>query len=50
MKTLDELKKEGWEFITNFGNCWVMGKGDDRILWNPKTNEIEFTYMHKKGG
>ncbi len=23
MKTLDELKKEGWEFIANFSTCWI---------------------------
>lgn len=48
MKTLEELKKEGWEFITNFGNAWVMGKGDERILWNPKTGEITLSYIHNK--
>jgi len=44
MKTLEELLREGWENIASFGHCWVMGKGNERILWNPRTREIEFKY------
>lgn len=47
MKTLDELKKEGWEFIANFSTCWVMAKGEDRMLWKPATGEIVLTYKKK---
>ena len=45
MKTLEELKKEGWSFIDNFAHCWIMGKGNVRIFWNPKTEEVDFSYV-----
>ena len=49
MKTLDELKKDGWTFVANFGNCLVMAKGDERMLWKPSTGEIVFLYNVKGG-
>ena len=51
MKTLDELKAEGWEYVCNFGYSWVFARGDERILWTPLTKEVALSYKHqtKKG-
>lgn len=42
-----ELVKDGWEFITRFGNDQVWGKGIDRIMWNPDTEKVGLCYRHK---
>ena len=45
---LETLKSEGWVRITSFGNCYIYGKNDERILWNPLTQVVQFTF--KNGG
>lgn len=40
----ERLEKEGWIFITNFGNCQIYGKEKTRILWNPVTQLIKFIF------
>lgn len=48
--TKDDLIR--WEYIKldYFGDCEIWGLGDERILWDPKTEEIINKYsLNKKG-
>lgn len=48
--TRDDLIR--WEYIKldYFADCEIWGCGDERILWNPVTEEVEKKYsLNKKG-
>jgi len=47
MKTLEELKRDGWIFVANYADCLIMAKGDKRLLWNPLTCRVLFRYNVK---
>lgn len=46
--TEQELRGYNWEFFTNFANCEVWAKGDDRVLWCRDSHEIILVYKHTK--
>lgn len=44
-KTWGQLLQEGWQDMHDmFAGCNILGRGIDRILWNPKTEIIEDEY------
>lgn len=46
--TQEELEQQGWTRIISFGDCYIYGKGDERIMWSPITNKVRITF--KNGG
>ena len=55
-KTIDKLIKENWKPLNmGAGTCKIYGRGEDRIIYNPKNDSIILEYkVHKvdicKGG
>ena len=41
---LEELLKEGWQYLFNFGNSQVYGLKDKRLMYDPKHDKIGFKY------
>jgi len=41
---IEELKKEGWEILENYGRCYIMGKRGERMLYCPKTGKVILQY------
>jgi len=45
-KSIAELTKEGWEdTLTHFAHIKIYKKGDDKILYDTKTQTIEYRYL-----
>ncbi len=40
----EELEKKGFEKKGFYANCMIFGKKSQRILWNPETKKVNFTY------
>lgn len=43
--SLKELEKQGLRQVGNFAGCYILAKGDERILWDPETKKIELVYF-----
>ncbi len=41
---LVELTQEGYEEIGNYAGWKILAKETDRILYDPKTDKVDFTY------
>ena len=53
--SLIKLVNEGYEQLGNYANLQIWGKKEERILYNPQTNEVYFEYKtingeHNDGG
>jgi hypothetical protein len=45
-KSIGELTKEGWEdTLTHFAHIKIYKKGNDKILYDTKTQTIEYRYF-----
>jgi|WetSurMetagenome_2_1015567.scaffolds.fasta_scaffold224646_2 hypothetical protein len=45
-KSIAELTKEGWEdTLTHFAHIRIYKKGNDKILYDTKTQTIEYRYF-----
>jgi len=44
-ETLQKLLEGGWNFKIYFGDCEVYGKGNDRVLYYPKKEDIISKYL-----
>jgi hypothetical protein len=48
-KSVEELTKEGWEdTLTHFAHIKIYKNGNDRILYDTKTQTIEYRYFIPK--
>jgi len=46
LKTLDKLLNTGWETTNkNCGECEIYKRNNERILYNPHTDSVEFEYV-----
>ncbi len=41
---LEKLIEGGWEIVGQYGGCVIYRKQDERILYNPNTEEIVMKY------
>lgn len=44
---LEKLTEGGWLKVTDFGFCEIYSKNEERILYDPKTDEIIKKYKSK---
>lgn len=42
--TRKELEADGWKLVCSFGNGWVFGKENRRILWLPLKEKVILDY------
>ena len=47
---MEELEKDGWKKIGSFANCYIMAKGNERLLFEPKEGVIKFRYSKQANG
>jgi hypothetical protein len=47
--SLAELEKSGYKKLYPFGEgSWIMGKGEERLLYNPETETVGVMYTYKE--
>jgi hypothetical protein len=42
MKT--KLEEAGWKEVGSYAGCVIYALGNDRLLYNPETDKVEFAY------
>lgn len=42
--TKEQLTELGFIYIHTFGCCDIYTKGDEHIIWNPRTKKVEAVY------
>jgi hypothetical protein len=41
---LEQLIKDGWEYLDRYGDCKIYGKDSERLLYDPKRDVIHIRY------
>lgn len=40
-----DLINDGWSQLDVYGGCEIWSKGNERLLWNPTSKEIQIMYQ-----
>ena len=45
---LENLERDNWKSVESYAGYIILAKGNDRMLYDPKTNRVDATYKFDK--